>query len=94
LNFRAAARIAFFVSGAIVSATEEPFMTSDTVAGASPRYAANSFKPTVCSFWGPLRTGSESFGLLAMAAVLHKKNRAASNKMARNPDFHNSTSIN
>src|SRR5450631_4087261 len=53
LNLRAAARTRSLVSWGMESATGERLMTSDTVAGESPRCSASSFKLTGL---GPMRT--------------------------------------
>src|SRR5579859_4198358 len=53
LNLRAAARTRSLVSCGMESATGERLMTSDTVAGESPKCSASSFRLTGL---GPMRT--------------------------------------
>src|SRR5579863_7536981 len=53
LYLRAAAKIRSLVSCGMESATEDLLMTSETVAGESPRCSASSFKLTG---FGPMRT--------------------------------------
>src|ERR1700730_7081716 len=72
LNLPAAAKIRSFVSWGMESATVDRLITSETVAGESPRYSASFFK-----LIGLRLTPAPCLSQCLRSAVSHKRNRGS-----------------